>query len=305
LSYANITEINSKYIEVLGLVNELEYEKEELENKLNDAMNFIKEINLEKNNKETIITEIEALKKNSDTKVDEMHGEMIKYKKYLEKTKNDLTLISEVNGSMEIAPTFLNDSIINTNQEKEIIFTNDQKQQDIDFIKITDEIEINNDICIETEKDSYLKCHKTERESTYPSTMLNNGARTASLSESNFIISLNNNNTRDLLGNISNDQVILKNQAVEELISKLKGYSEKYPEIANVVHEFNERINIENKRNSREISNSNNKSKCSETSNNSRNSQSEVSEELQKSKESYKETVLSNLNNKVDKVSYR
>jgi len=325
LTYANITEINGKYIEVLGLVNDLEFEKEELENKLKEALEFINEVKLEKQNKEIIITEIERLKKNSDSKVDEMHDEIIKYKKYLEKTKIDLTLISEVDCSMEIGPTILNDTIKNTKPDKEFL---EEKifDQEKELIKITDEIEntneifleiekekdyqlkdeieIPNEICLDSEKDSCFKSQKNERESTYPSTVINNG-RTGSLCESNIIISLNNNNTRDLLENFSHDQVIVKNQAVEELISKLKGYSEKYPEIANVVDEFKQKINTESKKNSREFSNSLNKSgdKLNENTSNSR--ENFIGNgELPNSKETMKTSVLSDLNSKVERVRF-
>jgi len=120
LSSPDIPELNSKYIEVLGFVNDLEYEKQELASKLSEALKFIDEIKIEKENKETMLAELKNLKNLSQNRVDEMHGEMIKFKKHLEKTKNDLTLISEVNGSMELAPSFLlNDSVIQT-REKEI-----------------------------------------------------------------------------------------------------------------------------------------------------------------------------------------
>ena len=220
-----------------------------------------------------------------------MHGEMIKFKNHLEKTKNDLTLIAEVNGSKEFAASFLlNDTVLHPRENEK------------EFIRITDDIENQTENCLEADKDSSSKSNKNERESTFPSTLLNNGVRSGSLCESNFLQTINNNNTRDLLENFSNDQTTAKGQAVEELIFKLKEYAEKYPEIAEVVDEFKEKINTENKKNSREISNSINKSdRFSENSVGSRDSGS-VCEDLQK-KKNFKNSVMSDLNSKVERVN--
>lgn len=108
LNESSILEINKKYIDVLSVVNDLETEKHDIESKIKSASERLQESHLEKEIKESYNKQLEEMKQTSEKKAFDVEEKMKIMRKYMERNKHNLTLISEV--EMDYTINNMNDS---------------------------------------------------------------------------------------------------------------------------------------------------------------------------------------------------
>jgi hypothetical protein len=322
LNENSILEINKKYIDVLSIVNELETEKHDLEYKLKSASERLQESNLEKELKESYVKQLEEMKQNSEKKAHDVEEKMRIMRKYMERNKQNLSLISEVD--MDYTVNNMNDSVIknlNCHNSSNLLlnslinlsspkhhrrlsskFSVDTQMSQMSQLSATKrktfnemEIEYRPEICLEIlKKEEPIEKINSENNIQVTPINLNNSNTSQNLNsfkynknnsirsrgdESSTTANLNllstnpfsigkelemysnsdtlnsklHNNTPEYIGNVSSiihfntmNQVsgINNNQIFEDFMDKLKNYSDKVPEINNLIETYKEKLNI-------------------------------------------------------------
>ncbi len=335
LNENNILEINQKYIDVINIVNDLETEKSDLEDKLKSASERLKEVNLEKEVKDSMVKELEEMRTNSDKKAADVEEKIRIMKKYMEKNKQNLSLISEV----DLDFTMVNDSGFKMFPNSNLNSVNPQPHRrlssklSIDLANISSvkrksfndlEMEYRPEICLEILKKeesvvsvsiNSFKClsnrSRGEEGDTGNMHLLTTnpfsiGKDIEMNTNSEDLLLLNSklhNNTPEYIGNVSSliqfNTGINNNQIFEDFMDKLKNYSDKVPEINNLIETYKEKLQI-------------NENKIPRSTNCSNSDEEEALGKLNKDKlgiqrrmtEMPKNNVLLDIENKVEKVKF-
>lgn len=244
----NITEINTKYIEVLDIVNNLEDEKADLESKLNEAMLRLNDFNLEKERKEKCLEELEKMKSDSDNKVELLESELKYIISAFEIRKNSIDYNKEVD--IEIP---------SQTQKKQHYETNIIKSEEIMLINTRKSVlEPTSVINIEI-----VNCSKDkDRSKDYPDSLSYKQNRdlqeelisTMGPTSNNFLFTHDSNIHNNTMIHTEPNQLV-----IDDLFHKLKEYADKCPEINNLIDDYKNKLYI-----NEEIMNRKNDSKSDE-----------------------------------------
>ena len=195
-------EFSEKYIEILDIINDLEDEKLDLNYKLKSAFDRVESIKVRHDQKELLVNELMNIKKESETKAEEMSKEYKKMQELIEK-KNDRENSIDLNNSLIIRK--------NIYSEKKNI------------------LELKKEVDLEIINENILELN--EKTISNPNSMMN---------ENN--INLNISSKNNTINKPSKDYSDKKEEIIDELLIKLESYTHKCPDIDDGIVEYKRKL---------------------------------------------------------------